>query len=105
MNNERIDVLANVSVTPELVAQLFWGLGSDQQADFFAALERIAGVKLCFQMAGVIHELAERAERGEYDALNGFQTMLSHAKDYADGATSWRAARAKAALARVGSAE
>lgn len=101
MSAERIDVMANVEVTPELVASLFWSLDSSQQADFFAELERIAGVSLCTQMAWVVNEIAERTERSDYNALNGFQTMLSHAQNFADGATSWRTARAKADVRRL----
>lgn len=105
--NAPVDVLASVNVTPKLVAELFWGLDNDAMTDFFAELERMAGINLCFQMSYVIHEITERAERGDHEALNGFQTMLSHAQHYAEDAASWRAARAKAeiaALARVGGA-
>jgi hypothetical protein len=98
MSADRIDVMANVEVTPEFVANLFWGLDSGQQADFFAELERIAGISLCFQMAWVVNEIAERSERGDRKAQQGFQTMLSHAQGYAEGATQWRVARAKAAI-------
>lgn len=92
------DYTVSIDLTPEQLAQAFWAMGSDEQADFFAALDRMAGVKLCFQMAGVVHEICERAEKGDHAAQNGFQTMLSHAQDYVDGATRWRIGRAKAAI-------
>ena len=100
--SKAVDVLAQISLTPEQVAEFFWRLDNRQQADFFAALERMAGVNLSFQMVGVVHELTERSERGDYDALHGFRTMFAHADDYPEAAASWRAARAKAALSTIG---
>lgn len=99
-----VDVLAQVVLTPEQVAALFWELDAEQQADFFVALERIAGTNLCFQMAGVVQVIQERADKGEYEAMHGFQTMLSHAQGYAESATDYRCWAAKRYLARVGGA-
>lgn len=92
-------VIGGVEVTPELVAELFWNLGSDKQADFFAALDSLAGFRLCFQMAGVISEIRDRADKGDYSAMNGLQTMLSHAEGYRESATEMRAYDAKSAIA------
>ena len=95
--SETIEIRGTTVMTPELLATLFWNMASDQQADFFASLERIAGVKLCFQMAYVVDAIVERADRGDRDAQNGFQTMLAHAQDYVTRATEirhWRATRA-----------
>lgn len=88
-------------LTSEQVARFFWALDDDQMCEFFAELERIAGTNLCFQMAGVIHKISERADAGDYSALQGFQTMLSHAQQYADGSTGWRVAKAKYAVAKM----
>ncbi|WP_038616632.1 hypothetical protein [Dyella jiangningensis] len=114
MNTEtqKVDVSATIEFTPEMIAAAFWEMDSEHQADFFAELERIAGVNLCFQMAWVVREMVERADRGNYQAQKGFQTMLSHAKDYVESATDIRYWRAQheirkmtdAALARVGGA-
>ena len=99
-----IDVLANIKLSPEQVASAFWKLDSVEQADFFAALERMAGYRLCLQMAAVVHELTERSERGEFDALIGYRTMFDHAEDYPEAAASWRAARAKSDIRRMAEA-
>lgn len=90
-----IQTIGGVEATPILLAHLFWGMSSDEQADFFAALEGIAGYKLCIQMAAVVHEISERADKGDFEAMNGFQTMLSHAQEYHDASTGWRVAKTK----------
>lgn len=107
---QKVDVSATIEFTPQMIATAFWQMDASQQADFFAELERIAGINLCFQMAWVVRELVERADRGDYQAQKGFQTMLSHAKDYVESATDiryWRAQHvirkmADQALARIG---
>jgi hypothetical protein len=114
MNEEslKIDVTGHASVTPELVASMFWEMDAIQQADFFAALERMAGVMLCFQMAAVVREIQERNDRGDYDAQKGFQTMLNHASAFVESAIDyrvWAAQRhidqmAESAKGRVGGA-
>ena len=92
--------MVEMKLTPEQVADAFWALGSDGQADFFAHLERIASWRLCLQMAWVVNEIADRAETGDMDAMNGFQTMLSHAAAYGESATEHRANDARRDLAR-----
>lgn len=107
-----VDVLATFTPTAEQVAAMFWELDAEQQADFFAALERKAGFRLCVQMAAVVDAIRKRSEAGNLDAMNGFQTMLAHAQGYHESATEfrvWEAQRelarmAEAALARVGGA-
>lgn len=96
-----VDVLATFSPTAEQVAAMFWEMNSEQQADFFAALDRTAGVNLCFQMAAVVDEIRRRTERGDHDAQNGFQTMLAHAQGYAESATDYRAWEAQREIARM----
>lgn len=95
-------MVALPALTPEQVAAAFWRLDDHEQADFFAALERLAGVKLCFQMSGVFTELVRRSERGDYEGLNGFRTMLEYAERFPEAAAEWRADRAKRELARIG---
>jgi hypothetical protein len=86
----------SINVTPEQLAEGFWSLDSGQMADFFAALERVASWRLCFQMAHVVGEIADRAGAPNYDhdAQHGFQTMLAHAQQYHDGAAQHRAGQA-----------
>ncbi|MDR3445955.1 hypothetical protein [Dyella sp.] len=108
---QTIQVTGEVSVTPEMLAAMFWEMDASKQADFFAELDRIAGLNLCFQMAGVVQEIQERVDHGDHRAQLGFQTMLAHAQGYGEGATDYRVWRAQreiqrmtqAALDRVGS--
>lgn len=79
-----------VVVTPKLLAALFWEMDACRQADFFAALERLAGVKLCFQMAAVVREIQERADRADHTAQQGFQAMLMRSQAYGESATDYR---------------
>jgi len=92
-----LDVAGKTEVTSELVARLFWEMSSDEQIEFFAALERMAGVDLCFQMAYVCAEMYDKPNQ---DAQNGFQTMLSHAKDFAEYGVEHRHWLAKRAMQR-----
>ena len=94
-------VLGGVAVTPELIAGLFWSMASDEMASFFGELDRIAGGRLCLQMAYAVGEIADRSQRGDYSAQNGFQTMLAHAQEYHDGAASHRAMNARIGLDRM----
>lgn len=98
-----LDALASVEVTPQLVAGLFWEMDADQQDDFFAALEHIAGVSLCFQMAGVVRAIQERVDAGDHTAQKGFQTMLAHAQAYGESATDYRTWNAKREIERMAS--
>lgn len=99
-----ITVQSDIELMPHEVAALFWEMNCEQQADFFAALERMAGVLLCAQMAAVVREVQERADRGDRDAQNGFQTMLNHAKDYCEGATDYRTWNAERDIRRMADA-
>jgi len=102
MSKQRFEM--EVDMTPEQLAGVYWSFDSKQQADFFAALERMAGVKLCLQHAYVVDEIAERASNGDHDAQNGFQTMLAHAQGYRDSATQMRTWRAKREISRMAEA-
>ena len=79
--------------TAAQLAEAFWGLGSDGQADFYAHLYRVAGHKLCMQTAYIVDEIASRQMRGDSDAVNGFRTLHSHADSYlevlVDSAARW----------------
>lgn len=46
-----IDV--TVSPTAEELAQEWWGMGEDEQAQFFNELHRLCGGRLCFQLQAV----------------------------------------------------
>lgn len=87
--------IGGIEVTPELLAKLFWEMYSDEQADFFAALEEIASHSLCQQMAYVVAEIHKRADKGDHRAQNGLQTMLNHASDFVAGGIDSRVWDAK----------
>ena len=95
---DQVEIRGTADMTPALLATLFWNMDSSEQADFFAALERIAGVKLCMQMAHVVDDIMKRADHGERDAQNGFQTMLSHAQEYVTTGIERRHYRARHAI-------
>lgn len=96
-DNICLEVAGTTEVTPELVARLFWEMSSAQQVEFFASLERLAGIDLCFQMAYVCSEMYDNPNP---DAQKGFQTMLNHAKDYVEAGIDHRVWRAKRAIER-----
>lgn len=96
-----VTVDLNVALTPEQVAQAFWGLGSDGQVRFFAELDRVAGVMLCFQMAGVVRDMAMLENDTGSHAMNGFRTMLAHAAEYANDSIDLRCSAAKAEIAAM----
>lgn len=94
-------MIGGVKVTPALLAELFWEMYSDEQADFFAALEDLASHSLCMQMAYVVDEIRKRSENGDHRAQHGFQTMLNHAQDFVTSGVESRAWRAKHDLGRM----
>ncbi len=96
-----IEVMAIADVGPTELAAMFWEMDAEQQADFFAALERMAGIRLCFEMAAVVREIQERGDRGDHDAMNGFRTMLSHADAYHESALDYRVWGAQRAIAEA----
>jgi len=97
-------VIGGVEVTPAILADLFWGLGSDEQADFFAELYRLAGHKLCMQMSWVVREIAHRSGDAHVDAVMGFRSFADDANEYAETATDIRASDAKHEIARMAEA-
>jgi hypothetical protein len=94
-------VIGGVEVTPEILADLFWELGSDEQADFFADLYRLAGHKLCIQMSWVVREIAHRSGDAHVDAVMGFLSFADCANGYGDDATDIRVSDAKHEIARM----
>ena len=92
------EITIAVALSPEQIAEQFWAAGSGGQRAFFAHLERIAGHKLCLQIAYVVSEMWERDDR---DAINGFQTMTEHARWLVHDSTIWRHDDAKREIARM----
>lgn len=97
--SQRIEL--NVTLTPEQLATAFWNMGSDEQVKFLAALDRLAGWRLCFQMAAVVRQIAECETEDHVDALNAFRTMFAHAAGYAEAANDIRSETAKSELASL----
>lgn len=95
---QTVDVTTQVFVGPSQLAALFWNLDAEQQAEFFATLDDLAGLKLCYQMAAVVKEIQRRSDAGDHRAMNGFRTMLAHAQDYHEAALDWRVWDAKRAI-------
>lgn len=97
----QIDVMTSVSIGSAELAEMFWEMDAEQQADFFAKLDQIAGYKLCLQMAGVVREIQERGDRGDHAAMNGFRTMLAHAQAYHEEAMDYRVWGAQRAIEKM----
>lgn len=85
-------------LTPEQIADAWWGLGSDEQAAFYAHLRRIAGFRLCMQAACITREIAETDNA---DARDGWQTLHGHASEYLRDAIDIRAGNAKRQIAAL----
>jgi len=95
------DVRAAIEMTPEMIAQAWWSLDSDDQAKFFAALWRIADYKLCLQTAWIVNAISEMADRGDHDAMNAFRTLADHADSYPEAAAEWRALGHQSVIRRM----
>lgn len=46
----------SIAPTPDELAEVFWGMNSGQQAQFFNRLQEISGNMLCFQLQVVTDE-------------------------------------------------
>jgi hypothetical protein len=101
---DRQAVTVEMDLTPEQVAEAFWRLDNNQQAEFYAWLWRKAGgFPLSMQSHYVMHAIGELAERGEYDAMHGWQTFHDERADYTVTSTELRAMAAKRGIAALAS--
>jgi hypothetical protein len=50
MDKIEVTLTDKVALTPERIAELFWSMDCDEQADFFNHLDKVAGDRLCFQL-------------------------------------------------------
>lgn len=99
------EITAQIALTPEQVAEGFWHLDAEQQAAFFAHLSRIAPpFNLCMQMLATTKEVADLAERGEYDAMHGLHAFRDDADRYHDTAAWHRGEEAKRVIAGIAGA-
>jgi hypothetical protein len=93
MNNASIElqVMAEMKLTPEQIAEAWWDMDSEQQAAFYAHLRRIAGFRLCMQAACITRHIVETDNA---DARDGWQTLHGHASEYIQAAIDIRAGNA-----------
>lgn len=70
------EVKVDVTLSPTEVAELFWGMGCDEQALFLNHLGTISGHMLCFQLQAIIDEPTLKA--------SGLQVMQTIG-EYANG--------------------
>lgn len=68
-----VESKSTITLTPEQVAEAFWYMFDDAQADFFAHLQRISGGMLGIQMRAVLHSISERYENGDADAMHALE--------------------------------
>lgn len=78
----RVSVTTDIDVTPQQLAQLFWNMDSDEQANFYAELNHIADGKLCMQTAYLVSEIARRQACGDGNACQAFRTLHAHSEPY-----------------------
>jgi hypothetical protein len=76
---DNMQIQVGVKLTPEQIAKAWWNLASDEQVEFYAALDREAGHVLCLQTAYLVGELIESSNQA---AVNAFRTMHHHAIEY-----------------------
>jgi hypothetical protein len=88
-------------LTPKQIAQTWCSLKSDEQAEFYAHLHRIAGHLLCMQAAYITHGIADTDNT---DARDGWQTLQGHASDYLRDAIEIRAGNAKREISALAKA-
>jgi hypothetical protein len=72
------EVTVSVKLTPAQLAEQFWHMADDEQAAFFAELNRIAGWKLDLQLAYVTRRIAESPD---HDAMLGLEAFAGYAQN------------------------
>jgi len=76
------EVVADIEITPKLMAQAFWDMASGQQAEFFAELAKLTKDNL-FQAQTQWLWMAESIkESGNKDAVECFLSFTAFAYDY-----------------------
>lgn len=90
-----------VKLTPEQVAEAWWSLGSDEQAQFYAHLHRISKGVLCLQTAYMVSHIIETENS---DARDAFCTVHNHSVDYAEYAVELRSGAAIRGIAKMADA-
>lgn len=93
-----LEIKGTAVITPELVAELWWGLGSDEQAQFFAHLYRIGGWKLSMQMLYVAQAISEMEGVNGVMGLNSF---AEEGKSYVSTAIEYRGRKAYQAIEQM----
>lgn len=91
----------SVQLTPEQVAEAWWGLGSDEQAQFYAHLHRISKGVLCLQTAYMVSHIIETENS---DARDAFCTIHNHSTEYVETAVDMRCHAAIRGIAKMADA-
>lgn len=93
--------VVEIDLHPHELARLFWDMGSDKQCEFFAHLHRLAGHRLCMQMAMVASEAADLYANGEPDARYGLEKVAGHGETMRELAIDRSCDAAKREIARM----
>jgi hypothetical protein len=93
--------VVEVDLHPHELARLFWDMGSDEQCEFFAHLHRLAGDRLCVQMAWVASDAADLYAKGEPDARYGLEKVAGHGETMRELAIDRNVNAAKRELAQM----
>lgn len=93
----------NVSVkfTPEQIAEAWWNLGSDGQAQFYGHLHSITDGLLCLQTAYMVRDMIENENS---DAVAAFTTIHNHSVEYVADAVDQRYHDALRGIAKMADA-
>lgn len=91
----------SVQLTPEQTAELWWNLGSDEQAQFYAHLHRISKGYLCLQTAYMVRHMIENDNR---DARDAFCTIHNHSTEYVETSVDMRCHAAIRGIAKMADA-
>jgi len=95
------ELQVSVKLTPEQIADAWWSLGSDEQAEVYAHLYRISRGVLCLQTAYMVREMIETENR---DAQDAFCTIHNHSVEFLETATEQRAHTAIRGIAKMADA-
>lgn len=95
------ELQVSVKLTPEQIADAWWSLGSDEQSEFYAHLNRISKGVLCLQTAYMVSHMIETENR---DARDAFCTIHNHSIEYLETAVELRAHTAIRGIAKMADA-
>lgn len=99
--SDETQLQVSVKLTPAQLAEAWWNLCSDEQAEFYAHLHRISRGVLCLQTAYMVGHMIETENR---DAQDAFCTIHNHSIEYLESAVELRSNNAIRGIAGMADA-